>query len=131
MASKKFVTVKCEAKDVFDGGLKPKVLKQATETIEKAIDGSSKLTTKTKSDEGFLLTASLTLKADDKKKPTELELKVGVTVVAVGSTAKAFNGTANGKADGFGARVEAGAKDLVDGVLEGFLPKVVKTMENL
>jgi hypothetical protein len=134
MADKKTVTIKCEAKSLFDSALKSDVLKAMKEAIEKAIDGKSsgKLTTKGKSDDGFLLTATLaSLDADDKKKPTKLDAKIVMSVVAVGSTAKAFNGSAGGSTDGFGSRVKPAAVGLVGDIAESMMPKVVKTMLSL
>ena len=134
MADPKYVTVKCDVKSLFDSGLKSDLLKAMEEPIQKAIDDKSngKLTTKKKSDEGFVLSATLTaLDADDKKKPTKLDAKVNISVLAVGSTAKAFTGSANGSTDGFGSRVKPAATDLVVGVVESMMIKVVKTMISL
>ncbi len=134
MAAKKYVSVKCDVKDAYDGGLKADLTKAMTDTITEAINGKSggKLSTKDKSDEGFALTASLTsLKADDKSKPTKLDAKVAISVLAIGSTAKAFNGTSGGTTDGFGSKVASAAQDLVVGVCEGMMPKVIKTMLSL
>jgi hypothetical protein len=134
MADAKYVTVKCDVKSLFDSGLKADLLKAMEEPIEKAIDGKSggKLTTKKKSDEGFVLNATLTsLDADDKKKPTKLDAKINISVLAVGSTAKAFTGSAGGSTDGFGARIKPAATGLVGDVVESMMAKVVKTMVNL
>ena len=134
MADSKYVTVKCEVKSLFDSAFKSDVLKAMEEPIYMAIDAKSggKLTTKQKAEDGFVLTATLSsLDADDKKKPTKLNAKVNVSVFAVGSTAKAFTGTAGGSAAGFGSRVKPAATDLVGGVLEDMMTKVVKAMVNL
>jgi hypothetical protein len=134
MADSKYVTVKCDVKSLFDSGLKSDLLKAMEEPIYKALDGKSggKLTTKKKSDDAFVLTATLaSLDADDKKKPTKLNAKVSISVLAVGSTAKAFTGSAGGSVDGFGSRVKPAATDLVGGVLEDMMQKVVKTMVSL
>lgn len=133
MAAKTYVSVKCEAKDLYDSTLKADLLELMTDTISAAINDKSggKLTTKAKSDEGFLLTASLTLKADDKKKPTKLDGKLALSVLAIGSTAKAFNGSSSASADRFGSQAKGAAEDVVQGILDAFLPKVIKTMLSL
>jgi hypothetical protein len=52
-------------------------------------------------------------------------------VMAVGSTAKAFTGSATGAITGVGKDVLAAAKDLIGATLEGFMPKVIKTIVSL
>lgn len=134
MADKSYVSVKCDAKDLFDSALKSGLIKAMTTTICDAINtkSSSKLTTKDKSDEGFILTATLTsLKADNKDKPTKLDAKLAISVMTIGSTAKAFNGTSGGSEDGVGPKVQDAANDLVTGILDDFMPKVIKTMLSL
>jgi hypothetical protein len=134
MADKSYVSVKCDAKDVFNNALKSGLIKAMTTNITNAINNKSggKLTTKDKSDQGFILTATLTsLKADDKDKPTKLDAKLALSVMTIGSTAKAFNGTSGGSADGVGPKVQDAAEDLVNGLLDDFMPKVIKTMLSL
>lgn len=134
MADKSYVSVKCDAKDVFDNALKPGLVKAMTGNITDAINAKSsgKLSTKDKSDKGFVLTATLaSLKADNKDKPTKLDAKLGISVMTIGSTAKAFNGTSGGSEDGVGPKVQDAANDLVTGILDDFMPKVIKTMLSL
>jgi len=134
MANKTYVSVKCDAKDVYDTTLKAALLKSMADSIADAINNKSggKLTTKNKSAEGFLLTASLaSLKADDEDKPTKLDAKVTISVLTIGSTAKAFNGSSNGSVKGVGSKVQSAAEDLVVGILDEFMPKVIKTMLSL
>jgi|ERR1051325_1058115 hypothetical protein len=134
MADKSYVSVKCDAKDIFDSKLKSGLLKAMTTNITNAINTKSggKLSTKDKSDEGFILTAILTsLKADDKNKPAKLDAKLALSVMTIGSTAKAFNGTSGGSEDGVGPKVQEAAEDLVTGILDDFMPKVIKTMLSL
>lgn len=132
MAAKRNVSVKCEAKEVFDSKLKSGLIKVMTKTVSDAIDKDSKgqLTTGTGT-ESFILTLNLALKADDEKKPTKLDAKTTISVVAVGGTAKAFNGSKGGSTDGFGSRVEPAAEDLVVAILDDFMPKVISTMLSL
>jgi hypothetical protein len=134
MADKAYVSVKCDAKDLFDGKLKAGLIKAMTKTVTDAIDKKSngKLTTAGSGDEGFVLTATLaSLKADDKEKPTKLDAKTTISVITVGSTAKAFNGSSGGSTDGFGSRIQPAAEDLVVTILDDFMPKVIKTMLSL
>lgn len=134
MTDKSYVSVKCDVKDVFDSKLKSGLIKAMTTNITNAINSKSggKLTTKDKSDEGFILTATLTsLKADDKDKPTKLDAKLALTVMTIGSTAKAFNGTSGGSATGVGSKVQEAAEGLVTDLLDDFMPKVIKTMLSL
>ena len=134
MANKTNVSVKCDVKSLYDSKLKSKLADVMTDSISSAIENKSsgKLTTEGKSSEGFVLTASLaSLAADDKAKPTKLDAKVTLSVLAVGSTGKAFNGSASGSTDGFGSRASQAAEDLVASVLESFMPKVIRTMLSL
>ena len=131
--AKTCVSLKCNITDIFDSGLKSGVAAAMESAITDAIDSKSggKLEVKGKCTEGFLLTASLSLKADDKDKPTKLDAKISMTVIAVGSTAKAFTGNSSGSSDGIGSKVQNAANDLVTAILEDFMPKVVKTILSL
>lgn len=134
MADKSYVSVKCDAKDIFDSKLKSGLIKAMTKNVTDAINTKSggKLSTTDKSDEGFILTATVTsLKADDKDKPTKLDAKLALIAMAIGSTAKAFNGTSGGSATGVGSKVQEAAEGLVTDVLDDFMPKVIKTMLSL
>ncbi len=133
MADKQFVSVKCEVKDVFDAKLKPGLLKAMTASVTDAINKSGgKFSTTEKSKEGFLLMCTLTsLKVDDEDAPKKMDAKLAFSVMAIGSTAKAFNGTTGGSLNGVGSDLQSSAEDLVTGLLEGFMPKVIKTMQDL
>ncbi len=132
MADKLHVSVKCEAKELFDDELKPDLVKRMTETISDAINKQSggKLVAK-KSTEGFQLNASLSLKADDDDKPTKLDGKVAISVVATGSTIGAFKQTANGSLKGVGSKVGPAAEDLVVSILENAMPKTIDAILKL
>ncbi len=132
MADKQCVSVKCEVKEIFDSGLKGAVLEAMTDTITSAINNKSsgKLIVKTSGD-GFILTAGLVLKADDKDKPAKLDAKISLMVVSAGSTLKAFTGTANGSMDGPGPKIDAAAKDLITQILQPYMPKVIKAILGL
>src|SRR5271155_5918052 len=98
MPGKKYVIVKCDVKDKSLKGVKfDGVVRAAHDAITNAINNKSsgKLTTKDKSPDGFIMTASVsTLKGDNNVKPTKLETKVMATVITIGSKAKAFTGNA-------------------------------------
>jgi hypothetical protein len=134
MADKQFVSVKCEVKDVFDAKLKPGLLKAMIASVTDAINKKSggKFSTTEKSKEGFLLMSTLTsLKVDDEDAPKKMDAKLAFSVMAIGSTAKAFNGTTGGSLNGVGSDLQSSAEDLVTSLLEGFMPKVIKTMQDL
>src|SRR5271154_2822980 len=123
---KKYVAVKCEVKDKSLKGVKfEAVAKAAVETISAAINNKSggKFSTKDKSPSGFLFTAHIvTLKGDNAEKPTKLDTKIAIPAITVGSTAKAFNGTAAGSMKGVD-NLQSSTQDLVTDVLDGFMPK--------
>jgi hypothetical protein len=134
MADKSHVSVKCDVKDLFDTKLKSGLIKAMTKNVTEAINNKSggKLSTTAKSDEGFIVTATVTsLKADDKDKPTKLDVKFALIAIAVGSTTKGFNATTGGSKTGVGSKVQEAAEDLVTNILDDLMPKVIKTMLNL
>jgi len=47
--------------------------------------------------------------------------------MTIGSTAKAFNGNSGGSVNGVGSDVQSAAEGLVTGILDDFMPKVIKT----
>ena len=71
------------------------------------------------------------LKVDDEDAPKKMDAKLAFSVMAIGSTAKAFNGTTGGSLNGVGSDLQSSAEDLVTSLLEGFMPKVIKTMQDL
>ncbi len=132
MAAKKFVHVKVDVKDKSVKCLKPDgIIKAATLAIANAINNKSKgtMTTKDKSDQGFLLTANIvTLKGDNPDKPTKLDAKIALIVMTIGTKTQAFTGTAAGNISGAAADPQGSAEDLVSSVLESFMPKAINTM---
>ena len=134
MPGKTHVSVKCDVKDAFDPKLKPALVKALTAEITSFIDNKSGgvLSTTEKSAASYVLTASLvSLKADDKTKPTKLDAKVIITVIAVGVTAKGFTGSSGGSATGIGSNVESEAKDLVKSIIQDLMPQAIKNMPKL
>lgn len=122
MANKTQVSVKAVIKTNVEKPLSDAVVKTLKAAMEKAIDKSSVLESATNVKKGFLLTATLTL-----TKNAKFEAKLAITGVGVGMPAKAFNATSGGNATG-GDDI---AKDLVEGIVEEIMPKVVKTMEGM
>ncbi len=133
MAGTKYIELKVICKELFDKKLEKSLVDRATAIAKNQIDNKSggALTTKTKSKEGFIVTLELTIKADDKAAPTQLDGKISAMAVVFGGTGKGFTGSSNGKADGFGKKPENGANDLVDALVEGLMVKAVKTLKGL
>ena len=133
MAGTKYVELKVNCKELFDKKLEKGLSDRALAVAKNQIDSKSggALTTKTKSKEGFLVSLDLTIKADDKAAPTQLDGKIAITALAIGGTAKAFTGSANGKVDGFGKKPENGANDLVEAIVEDLMVKAIKTLKSL
>ena len=132
--AKKYVKVKCDAKDLYDSSLKSSLVKMMTACVTNAIEKKSKgkLTTKIKSRDGFTLTATLApLKADDKDKPTKLDAKVSIIVLGIGTKDRAFIGSKGGSLDGFGSKVKRAAGELTITIMEAFMPKVIQTILKL
>jgi hypothetical protein len=125
MAAPLFVTLKAEIKSNNVSAIKADALKKAAcEVMIAAINGSSggRLTTKTKNDNGYILTANITLKGDNPKTPTKLEVSIAIIAVSVGTAgAKGFTGNANGKMDGLSKNLQGDAEELVSDVLKPFM----------
>jgi len=131
MAGKRYVTVKSELKDKSVKAVKPDALAAAmTKTISAAINNNSTLTTKDKNDDGFTLTASVTqLKGNNNVKPTRFDAKVAIIVFAVGSSVSIFNAGGAGFKEGI-SNPQSDAEDLVGGILDSVMTKVVTAMVN-
>ena len=123
----KDVSAKCEVKDVFDKTIKVDALKaQMKKTIERELDktkGALVFTDKVTT--GYILTVTLnSLTTDDEKKPDELEAKVTIVGVAVGSTATGFKATGSSKVKGINPKkLEEEAKFIVDDALGKLMAK--------
>lgn len=134
MPGKTQVSVKCIVKETFDPKLKDVLQKAMTAAVTNFIDNKSGgvLSTKEKSPKSYLMTVTLeTLKADDKTKPTQLDAKISIVVVAMGVTAKGFAGNSGGSATGISSDVQGEAKDLINGILQDLMPKAIKNMPKL
>jgi hypothetical protein len=128
MADKTFVFVAPVAvKEVFDSKYKSTAPKRLNEALAKAINRSSKLTTKPPADkkaEGFYLDGSLTLKKTDKG--IEAELKM----VMADWPKKSIFATASTKASVEGGDSDKDVNALLDALVDGVQAKVLKEFEN-
>ena len=128
MADPKCVSAKCDIKDIFDKDLKPAVLKQMRQTLERELNKKKDvLEFKDSCKEGFLLNVTLdSLTVDDEDKPTSLEAKVTIVGVAIGGTATGFKATGNRKVSGINSKkIEEEAKFIVDAALGNVITKQV------
>src|ERR1051325_9569378 len=98
MANKIYVAVKCDVKEMSIEKIdKDKVKKAMTAAMSKVIDNSSKYTTKTRANDGFDLSATVTrLKHDKEPDHQKIEGKIALICLKSGSTIKAFSGESNG-----------------------------------
>jgi hypothetical protein len=130
MADKMYVNVDTiGVKETFDGKYKSSLPKRMTEAFAKAIDRSSKLTTKPPADkkaEGLYLSGSLSLKQTDQGVEAKLSMVIATW------PKKTMFGTANSNASTKVANPDKIDKDVdavIDGLLEDAVPKVVKEFE--
>jgi hypothetical protein len=125
MAAPLFVTLKAELKANNVNAIKAEgVKKAACDAIIAAINGNSggRLTTKTKNANGYVLTANITIKGDDPKTPTKLEVSIAIVAISVGTAgATGFTGNTGGKIDGLSKDVQGDAEDLVSQLLKPFM----------
>jgi hypothetical protein len=136
MADKRYVGVAATVKDAFDKKYKgslPKVIKAA---VEKAVNSSSKLTTKPpvdKNTKGFFLATSLvSLDKDDKAKPATLEGQASIAVAtwpdqSIFATAKGSAKTQVGNPNKLDDETAGLVEDLFDDLIKR---QVIKVLEN-
>ena len=123
MADKTEVSAKCIIKSIYDKAQTNAVQAAMAKTIQNAVNKNSSFKFVSKTNKGFLLT--VTVQSLTKNDKGDLEVKIAVSGVYIGGTAKAFNASAGGKAQG----VEA--PELVSDVLDDMMAKVIKTMAGL
>ena len=130
MSDKTYVCVDPIAiKDTFDSKYKSTLPKRVTAAFEKAIDRSSKLTTKPPADkkaEGFYLTGTLSLKKTDKG------IEAKLSMVLASWPKKSIFGTANSEAStevANPAKIDKDVDAVIDALLDDVLTKVVKEFE--
>ncbi len=131
MAKKKYVSVKVDQKDTSLAIVKKDgIIRAATKAITNLINTKSggKLSTTEKSAQGYLLTATVTsLKADNKDKPTKLDCKVSLLIMAVGSSARAFSGSSEGSVSNL-SNPQADAEALVVDIFEDLMKQAIPKM---
>jgi hypothetical protein len=130
MPDKTYVSVDpITIKETFDGKYKSTLPKRMTAAFEKAIDRSSKLTTKPPADkkaEGFCLTGSLSLKQIDKG------IEAKLSMVLATWPKKSIFGSASSEASTEVAnpdKVDREVDAVIDALLDDAQPQVVKTFE--
>jgi hypothetical protein len=130
MADKTYVCVDTiSIKDTFDSKYKSTLPKRIGTAFEKAIDRSSKLTTKPPSDkkaEGFYLTGTLSLKKTDKGVEAKLSMVLATW------PKKSMFGAANREASTEVSNPDKIDKDvdaIIDALLDDAPAEVVKTLE--
>jgi hypothetical protein len=128
--NKKYVCIQnVGVKDAFDNKYKSTLPKIMTARIEKAINSSSKLTTKPPADkkaEGFYLDGSLSLRRTDKG--IEAELKMALA----DWPKKSIFGVATSKASvevGDPAKIDKDVDAVIDALLDDVQAKVIKELE--
>jgi hypothetical protein len=120
------VALKCKADDLFDKALKPDILEQMKKTIQPLVDGTKGLKFDPKCTDGWELTASVSLTADDPKNPKTIEAKVAINGLHLQGTTKAFKSSGGAKGSGFSARnIAKYAKLAVHDALEDVMKKRV------
>jgi hypothetical protein len=130
MADKTYVcVVPVGVKEAFDNKYKSSLPKRMNAALSKAIDGSSKLTTRPPTDkkaDGFYLDGSLSLRKTDKG--IEAELKM----VLADWPKKSIFGTASSKASTQVAnpdRIDKDVDAVIDALLDDVQDKVIKEFE--
>jgi hypothetical protein len=123
MADKTEVSAKCIVKSIYDKAQTNAVQAAMGKSIQNAVNKSSGFKYVSKTNKGFMLTVTLvSLTKNDKN---ELEAKIAISGMYIGGTAKAFNASAGGKAQG------VDPDELVGDVLDDMMGKVIKTMDGL
>jgi hypothetical protein len=123
MADKIEVSAKCAVKNIYDKSLTSAVQAAMAKTVQNAVNKNSAFKYVSKTSKGFMLT--VTVQSLTKNDKNQLEVKIAISGVYIGGTAKAFNASAGGKAEG------TEAPDLVGDVLDDMMGKVIKTMQGL
>ena len=126
MADKTYVEIApVTIKEIYDSNCKSAVAKQIDESFTKAIDKSSKLTTKTKSKEGYFLSAAISIKQT--KKGLEASLNMAIATLPGKSIKATASSNASVEVDGDPSRDDLEA--LVDALLENVQSKTIKLLE--
>lgn len=112
-----YVSIKCSIKEVFDNAMKAPALKALGSAIRSAVESNKAFDTKKVDKTAIVLTASASVAADDKAKPTELKAAVAIDGVLTGGAAQAFKASGNGKLGGVNAKkIDRDVEALVESV---------------
>ena len=125
-----YVTIKGNIKEVFDAALKSAALTALNDSIRDAVDAHKSFSTKKADKVAIVITASATVSADDKAKPTQLKATIGIDGLLTGGTAQAFKASGNGSMDGLNAKkLERDVADLISSVVSDLMKsKVIPQM---
>jgi hypothetical protein len=100
-----YVSIKATVKDVFDSAFKSAALAALSDTIRDAVEAEKNFDTKKKDDKmAIVLTASVSVKADDKASPKKLTAAIAIDGLLTGGAAQAFKAAGNGSMDGLNAK---------------------------
>ena len=127
-----YVSIKGNIKEVFDTALKSAALASLCDGIRDAVDADKNFSTKKAEKVAIVLTASASVSADDKAKPTQLKVTIGIDGLLTGGAAQAFKASGNGTMDGLNhkklERDDASLNDtVVDDLMKGkVIPQMLK-----
>lgn len=125
-----YVTIKGSIKEVFDAAFKAAALKILCDSIRDAVDANKKFSTTKAEKVAILLTASASVSADDKAKPTTLKATIAIDGLLTGGTAQAFKASGNGSMDGLNPKkLERDVADLISSIVGDLMKsKVIPQM---
>lgn len=126
-----YVSIKGNIKDIFDSGLKSAALAALSDGIRDAVDAEKSFSTKKAEKTALVLTASASVAADDKAKPKQLKVTIGIDGVLTGTSAPhAFKASGNATMDGLNVKkLDREVATLIDSVLvELMKDKVIPQM---
>ncbi len=103
---------------VFDTALKSVALASLCDGIRDAVDADKNFNTKKAEKVAIVLTASASVSADDKAKPTQLKVTIGIDGLLTGGAAQAFKASGNGAMDGLNLKkLDRDVASLIDSVV--------------
>jgi len=113
-----YVSIKGNVKEVFDAALKSAALAALCDSIREAVDANKNFSTKKADKVAIVLTASASVSADDKAKPTSLKASIAIDGLLTGGTSQAFKASGNGSIDGLNLKkLDRDVADLIDSVV--------------
>jgi hypothetical protein len=127
-----YVSIKGTVKEVFDSALKSAVLAALCDGIRDAVEADKTFNTKKAEKVAIVLTANVSVSADDKAKPTRMKATIGIDGLLTGGAAQAFKAAGNGAMDGVNIKkLEREVVGLINDVLgdlmkDKVLPQMLK-----